>query len=335
MSAAEYKAAFLDAVLGLLWRQWSGLGVAAQVPAADDARVLDPEALLIASSVFCRYDQRLFDLAASWLVKYGLLVNPTRLKALVRKMHWGDGASLAYLAALRAQSGDKRWQRPAEQEASGATGLRPMFLHAGGESPVYCRQRDELAARYGLLRSPFEYRDKLSRALPDSAATLLLRMRGMYGVSARADVIMHLLHAPATIQQLSDLSGFARSSVKEVLQELEAGNAVYAVERSRRNTAYALAHGAALRGLFGCESSRLVPWGEVFACLGRLWDLISNPLMERVSADTFRGELRLVFQEHVQPCFLTCGIRSLQHLTADTLHLLPAAIRELGLVIKE
>lgn len=328
MSAAEYKAAFLDAVLGLLWRQWSGLGVAAQVPAADDARVLDPEALLIASSVFCRYDQRLFDLAASWLVKYGLLVNPTRLKALVRKMHWGDGASLAYLAALRAQTGDKRWHRPAERRMSGGPELQPMFLHAGGEAPVYCRQGDELAARYGLLRPPFEYRDKLSRALPDSAATLLLRMRGMYGVSARADVIMHLLHAPATIQQLSDLSGFARSSVKEVLQELETGNAVYAVERGRRNTAYALAHGEALRELFGCKSSRLVPWGGVFACLGRLWDLISNPLMERVSAETFRGELRLVFQEHVQACFLTCGIRSLQQLTADTLHLLPNAIEE-------
>lgn len=326
MSATEYRDALLDSILGLLWRQWTGVGVAGQVASEGSACVIDPEALLLFSALFGRYDQRLYDLVSSWLVKYGLLVNPTRLKALVRQAPWADTASLAYLSALRARVGDRRWQKASAGRSTGKGGLEPMFFYAKGEEPLYCREKDELAAQYGFQRAPFEYQNKLSRVLPETASTLLLRMRGMYGVSARADILMHLMHAPATVQQLSDISGFARSSVKEVLLELEAGNAAYAVDGGKRNTAFALVRAGELRSFFGGASSRVVKWTAVYNCLGRLWRLVSHPVLSGLSERTFMGELGLEFQEYARPRLLSCGINPLQQLTPASLERLPLVL---------
>ena len=62
MSATEYKKALLDAILSLLWRQWTGLGVLGYGQPLHNDTFADPEALLITSAKFARYDQRLYDL---------------------------------------------------------------------------------------------------------------------------------------------------------------------------------------------------------------------------------------------------------------------------------
>ncbi|MBE0418337.1 MAG: hypothetical protein IBX63_11285, partial [Coriobacteriia bacterium] len=48
-----------QAILGLLWAQWTELGVGGTKGTARS--LVDPEALLLATTVFGRYEARLFD----------------------------------------------------------------------------------------------------------------------------------------------------------------------------------------------------------------------------------------------------------------------------------
>ena len=66
MSVNKFKQELLNAILELLWKQWTLLGVAGQINAHDNF-VLDPEALLIFSAHFAKFDQRLYDLVIDWL----------------------------------------------------------------------------------------------------------------------------------------------------------------------------------------------------------------------------------------------------------------------------
>lgn len=164
MSATEYKETLLDAILGLLWRQWSSLGVLGyEQPLRNDSFV-DPEALLIASAGFARYDQRLYDLIADWLLKYGRLVNPTRLKALLGKAKSADVASLSYLSTLCLKAGDKRWGRLSERgQARELEKPVPLFYQQDGPPFSYCPERDEVALSCGFIRNTFITQNKCGR----------------------------------------------------------------------------------------------------------------------------------------------------------------------------
>ena len=85
MSVIEFKHNFFDSLNEFLWRQWIQLGISGQ-PSTDAQRyVIDPEALLLFSSNFCRYDQRLYDLIIDWLNINGNFMNIQRLKAMQKK----------------------------------------------------------------------------------------------------------------------------------------------------------------------------------------------------------------------------------------------------------
>ncbi len=72
-------------VVDLLWRQWSALGVAGQFAPGGVAAV-DPEALLLVSTVFARHDARLFDEIADWLQQNGDWINLLRMARLQREL---------------------------------------------------------------------------------------------------------------------------------------------------------------------------------------------------------------------------------------------------------
>ena len=78
----DFRSRCLEGVLNLLWRQWCSLGVAGHSEPAREAYLIDPEALLLATTSLGRYDPRLFDESLDWLTGYGSLINLQRLKNL-------------------------------------------------------------------------------------------------------------------------------------------------------------------------------------------------------------------------------------------------------------
>ena len=92
MSVIEFKHNFFDSLNAFLWRQWIQLGISGQISTDAQRYVIDPEALLLFSSNFCRYDQRLYDLIIDWLNINGNFMNIQRLKAMQKKVHCRDDA---------------------------------------------------------------------------------------------------------------------------------------------------------------------------------------------------------------------------------------------------
>ena len=103
---SKFKQELLNAILELLWKQWTQLGVAGTVNSNDNF-VLDPEALLIFSAHFGRFDQRLYNLVIDWLQCNGESINLPRLKALMKRVPHADRKSIGFIGASVKL---KKWQ---------------------------------------------------------------------------------------------------------------------------------------------------------------------------------------------------------------------------------
>lgn len=326
MSAGAYKQEFCAAVLEMLWSQWTQLGVAGYAGEGAVPRVLDPEALLVFSAGFCRYDQRLYDVVAGWLIQYGSLVSIPRLKSLLKKGEACDRAALGYMVFLAAKHGHKRWKSLAES-LGGHEGAEPMFRDAGEDEPLHVAAEDADALEYGLVRNPFEYAPKVSATLPETAATALLRLRGCMGVGARAEILLLLLQGPCSAAGLVRRSGYGAASVHETLQDLCLGQMVEPLHGARR--LYLLRRAEPVAQLAGVVRECLWPdWSGVYNALAAVWRCVSNPRLARVSDMTFWGELERVSAESVLPAFASCGIPELERFRAMHAGELPRLVAE-------
>lgn len=81
-----------DVLLNFLWRQWSALGVAGHTD-AEDAWIIDPEALLLFTCTLGRYEPRMFDEMMDWLQENGSYINILRLKRIQKTEPFAGGAS--------------------------------------------------------------------------------------------------------------------------------------------------------------------------------------------------------------------------------------------------
>lgn len=171
-----------DALVQRAWAQWIALGVEAVGPA--ETEMVDPEALIALTAEIGEADARLRDASTDWCVGYGRFVNGTRLRQVVAEMGTPDGAIGEYAATVAA---------------------------AGGPSWRSGRARDDYRNR-GKAR--LEDLDELPR--------LLLRLRAVFGVNARADVIGALLAQPTVGMTLADLARRARSTKRNVALTVEA-----------------------------------------------------------------------------------------------------------------
>ena len=323
MSASNYRQNLHEAVNQLLWRQWVAMGVAGYSDGKEAPYVLDPEALVLFSSSFCRYDQRLYDLMASWMITYSRLLNPTRLKALCSLAKCQSSTSLAYLAALCAQEGDIRWRNAARISPEQQEKPNPLFINLPDGSALYCREADICARKYGLLRNPFIRQNKIRTQIPHSLSTLLLSLRGIVGVTARAEVILLLMESPCSIQQLSNRSGFVRSAVKVVLDELILSNFATAIGKGGRNMVYTLTDKDLFSHFTKGHSVSFPRWLSIYGTLEKLLQIVSMPGMEKVSDTTFQGEVKHLFRESLRPELIHCGIRELENLTENSIFDLP------------
>lgn len=329
MSAKEYKEQLHEALLNLLWRQWAALGVAAHAGAQNaGSAVLDPEALLLFTARFCRCDQRLYDLVLNWLLEHESAVNLPRLKALAKKAAWQDSDSLAYMAAVVAGNGAKRWQTLAKAHTVAPAGAyEPLFRDLAAGDASYIPLADSLAETYGFRRNKFERQHKISPKLPQTTATLLLTLRACVGATARAEVLLLLLGSPCcSAAELAQRSGYARSSLHALLQELVAGN-VAEEQAAGGSKLYVLRRAEEWRNLLGVDAPPHFPrWNRLYDALGLLWETVSNPRLAHLSETTFRGEIARVMKNGVRQGLLQCGLPPLAAITAENYADLPAAL---------
>lgn len=214
-SLSKFRDHCLEAALDLLWRQWCSLGVAGHTPPAEPSRIIDPEALLLATTRMGRHDPRLFDECLDWLGKHGSLIHLQRLKTLHADTGLGDPAVLASMADWLATNGKQpKWRSMAKVEPSIDTS-RILF----GDTPP--RSPDPVFLRHGILRETIDLRGMSRAPDPTLPPNLLLSLRALIGVSARAEVILSLATGPAVhAAELARLTGYRARTMQLLLQEM-------------------------------------------------------------------------------------------------------------------
>jgi DNA-binding transcriptional ArsR family regulator len=192
----------LQAVLGLAWSHWVGLGVRGTARPPNTA--VDPEALIYFSACLFEHDPRLREEVADWWIRFQRHVSRPRLTALASR--FGEPAISEYRAF----------------EASLADGT--------------LRERGK--ARLDHLRTE---------------ARALLRLRCVFGASARAEIILELFaHHARTDAGLTALAlsevGYSKRNIAFVLDDLALAGMLSSAKEGNR-VRYRLTDPAAMERL--------------------------------------------------------------------------------------
>lgn len=214
-SQTEFKSRSLEAALDLLWRQWCSLGVAGHSRPANPGSIIDPEALLLATTSIGRHDPRLFDECLDWLSRHASLLHLQRLRTLQTDTGLGDPVVLAAIADwLVEEGGQPKWKAFARQPARHREPV-PLFATPVLHSP------DPIFSARGLLRPAITPRGMSRPPNPTLPPNLLLSLRALIGISARAEVILCLASGPAAHPaEIARLTGFKPRTMQILLQEM-------------------------------------------------------------------------------------------------------------------
>ena len=255
-----------EAVLDLLWSQLGELGVASVVPRRHSDEYLDIEALILFIALEGAMDSRLRDESLDWLVRYGAYVSKTRLKNLRAAWDVEDNKDFGRYAATVNKYAGLGWP----------SGARPLAFQS--------RSRD-------LLKDFSQ------------PSLIALRIRGTFGVGARAELMRAFLASPA-FATAAALAAETNYGKRNVLNALEALRLASVVETMRVGNAdqFRPVRTAGLIDLVTPIPRTFRPWNRIFGCLLRLLREIRaaerrSELERAVAATRFVDEESLRFRE--------------------------------------
>ena len=337
----EYRAQYLDTLLDFLWREWTALGVAGR-DRTPRQHVIDPEALLLLTCTFGRYDPRLFDEVMDWLLKNGRFINVQRLRTMLRKedfqggpvlvavAHWlsrhGNPAKWKSLTQSSVRTGANRKQHPAlaggpvpsgldrvredrvREEAGSMTGYGaslktepgataiPLFYLPDGRYLPVLRDEDETFRRHGFLRPPLTPRGYSVSFPTDTGAARLLRLRALFGVSARSDIVNYLaLNGVGHPREIARELYYAQKSVHDVLVDLQCAGVALSARTGRERTYRLTPEGLHLVE-DGPPVENWVNWPMLLAAAEKVWLLIDRLIGSAETPDGHSSATRAVIE---------------------------------------
>lgn len=222
ISLTDFRNRCLEATLNLLWRQWCSLGVPGHATPADSGRLIDLEALVLATSSMGRHEPRLFDESLDWLGSFGSLVNLQRLANLQRRHSLGDLPVMRAIADwLEKKAVQPRWKAFSKVRPNPATTPPPELLFHGIDVPAAGNPDDTFLAR-GFARPPFQPRGMSRAPQPLLPPNLMASLRALIGVSARVEIILFLAgsQTAAKASEIALATDYAPRTLQAVLQEM-------------------------------------------------------------------------------------------------------------------
>ncbi len=305
-SLNEFKEKILEKLLDLLWRQWSAIGVSGYSN-SEESKVIDPEALLLLTLTVARHDARLFDEVLDWLEINGDYLNVQRINNLLKQFDFQAKAELSAVAEVLGQKSSValRWKKLAtkysqEKESS-------LFYMKDGRPMPTPNGYDEIFRRHGLLRSEVKKRS-LSQTFPkEGMPSLLLRLRALFGVSLRCEILC-LLGSVDEIHPslIAKLLGQNPRSTQNTLTEMTRSGVVQ-VRTTAREKIYALAP-ITLDKLLRPEG--WTPWvnsSSIFRALEILWIGVSNPRLQLLDPLILASEWRRLAKQ-IRPLLGAAGM---------------------------
>jgi len=287
----KFRPQFHEALLGFIWRQWSAIGVSGSVRSSDQW-LIDPEALLLFSTCIARRDARLFDEVLDWLQLNADRINLQRLGRLQKEHALGEATVLAAIAAqLTKAKAHPKWRSIAARALSPSPNVvpRPLFTHL----PVIGRC-DETWLAWGWQRPAVELRGLSQVPKPDQPATFLFKLRALFGLQTRAEVMAWLLtHETGHPAEIARATGYFRGSIQSVLNELTQSGHLGAL-RLGREKRFSLRHPEwhyLMTWTDPKEFPQWIPWAGVFGLLQRVNDVLDQPGLSGMSVTVQSIEL--------------------------------------------
>jgi len=315
MSLKDYRIKLRNSLLNLAWSQWSALGVAGHAKNFSQY-VIDVEALILFTIFIGRYDERLFDSMQDWLQANGRFVNTQRLCSLTKKNGFLYQKELAYVAAnLNSFENKSKWGKIAGSvKFDSREKAEPLFK----DIPLLMKQKkDPLALLYGLERNPYKCAGK-NAEFEEGAASLMLKLRGLFGVNSRVEIMLLLLSEDyCKNQDLARRSGYSWRSVQDVLFEMKFGGIIQATV-SRKNRVYSVPDKECWRRVLNLSDGELIQfpqWNKALFSLELLYETLENPMLDKVSNLSVQGVVGKCFDK-IGTDFLECGIEKLQTASA-------------------
>ncbi len=197
-SLKEFKERFSEGLFEIHWKQWSALGVASHVE-PEMNWFIDLEALVLSTLVLGLKDARLLNASIEWLIKNGEWLNRLRLKRIAKLFMRPPAKSSSQFGPLLDSVAfkllDKTLREKYDQEALSVGGLR---------------SQEAETSDYEVLFNKFQIRGIVTQPVLQSPSLLQLRLRWVFGVGARVEVITYLL---------SHKNGNSNAMAKEVFYD--------------------------------------------------------------------------------------------------------------------
>jgi len=226
-----------ESLLELLWRQWRPLGIASHGP--ESVRAIDLEALVLATAMAAGQDRRLWDSALQWLSCNRDWVNQARLKRMATPFTRPDQWLKQPLIV------EDIWRQA-------VAALDPM---AGKRLTAENERKADRVLTPPRLRKP---------------PLLQLLLRGIFGVNARAELILFLLAAgKGNSNQIARESHYDQKNIYVILERWAEAGFVDKEKLGKQNL-YSLKQGFAF--LLPAEIElKFWRWEPLFSTFGRLF----------------------------------------------------------------
>jgi hypothetical protein len=221
----RHSAAALE--LDILWGAWSELGVSGWGRSHSDWAI-DPEPLIVVTPLVVAGDARLRDEALDWCISNWRHISRVRLRNLLRSQDGEAVEAYGRFAATVNQHGGAIWPGATEPY---------RYATTGRSSPP-----------------------RLSRQ-----SLIWLRMRAVFGVGARTEILRYFLSHPGrvSVTTLAEVVGYTKRNVADECVALQRAG-VLAVHPVRNRLYYSLDREEQLRAFVGEPPAVLLDWTSLF-----------------------------------------------------------------------
>jgi hypothetical protein len=222
---------FRELLLELAWSLWSELGVSGWTR-RHQRWAIDPEPLIIFTAALRDVDPRLRDESTDWCIRYGRYVSGARLRNLLKDEPGNVQSAFGEYAATVNQHAEVHWPLAGEARVYQPTGRSK--LHDFGRP-----------------------------------ALVSLRLRALFGVSARAEIIRCFIASPDDQPTAAALAAEISYTKRNVEKELESLRLAGLLRRTaeRNQLRYTLARRASLLDLVGPLPAYCPRWNSIFRLL--------------------------------------------------------------------
>ncbi len=257
-------------IAGIAWSLWRELGVAGTNRFHENC-LIQPEELVILTTIISKYDPRLRDEALDWTSRYHEYISVSRLRTFIRELDADVMHSFSQFATALNSISSAKWMNIEET---------PHF------------------------KTKVSGKSSLSTLEPSSL--LMLRLRALFSPGAKADILTYFLTRNGMHFSAADLVeiGYSKRSLMTALDHL-AISGVLAVTNVRNKKNYELKKSRELQVIIGKLPKIAPPWNKILQAIIAIRSVI--PEMQNSSEMTKSVILRncLIKIESLLPVFIS------------------------------